>query len=340
MTLNIPYANFLDYPEPEQFINTINRWLRPALSERLKKIFREGERNSFWEISHGFKSRLAAARSERSARQLQREAVSYLYSFIRLNVKRGRVFDLREVLGSGQADCLGYAKLLTVLGRLTGLDLGVVEVIIDIRGATVPHTAVLVRLAGGQAQVIDPWYGSQDIRHRRLGARVKHGSEWNIEDIDIRGIRKFEGLSYLPDSCVDAITLYIEGNRALKKGDYSEAVRQYTRGIDLYPQNSRLFYNRAVAHENLGMVDKAQADYARALQDEASTIRTLATQPQEIVELIRLDEEHITERTQEMYLLAEGFITGKKISIPELAHRFALSPAEVTGLLCGVRAVI
>ena len=135
----------------------------------------------------------------------------------------------QEVLGSGQADCLGYAKLLTVLGRLSGLDLGVIEVIIDTRGTTVPHTAVLVRLAGGKAQVIDLWYGSQDIRHRRLGARVRRGREWNIEDIDIRGIRKFEGLSYLPDSCVDAITLYIEGNRSLKKGDYSEAVGQYTR---------------------------------------------------------------------------------------------------------------
>ena len=110
----------------------------------------------------------------------QKLMIEWLYASIRRNIKRGRIFDLREVLATGKADCLGYAKLLTVLGRHCGLDLGVVEVIVDTRGIIVPHTATLVRLADGKPQIVDFWYGSTDSWHQRLGLSVRReGSEGN-----------------------------------------------------------------------------------------------------------------------------------------------------------------
>ena len=72
--------------------------------------------------------------------------LNWLCDLVRLNVKRGRIFDLSEVLSSGSADCLGYAKLLTILTRMFGLKSGVVEVLIDNAGRYVPHTINLVNL--------------------------------------------------------------------------------------------------------------------------------------------------------------------------------------------------
>ena len=269
----------------------------------------------------------------RLRKQFEKLLIGWLYGFVRLNLKRGRFFDLREVLGAGQADCLGYAKIFTVLGRLCGLDMGVVEIIIDNRGRVVPHTATLVKLADGSCQFIDFWYGSLDIRHRRLGLSVKQDEQWRIEDLDFNGLNSAGEISYLPDYCVDAITLYIEGNRSLKNRDYNGAVKHYSQAISLYPQNARLFYNRAVAYENLGELEKARADYARALRDNSSILRTLAAQPEDIVGLIKLDESNIPEPVQYIYLLHRGFITGRRVSTEKIARKTGLDARQVSAIL-------
>jgi tetratricopeptide (TPR) repeat protein len=221
---------------------------------------------------------------------------------------------------------------LTVLGRHCGLDLGVVEVVIDTRGQNVPHTAVLVRLDGGQPRVVDLWYGSSDIHHKKLGLRVWRGGRWRIADLDLLAFKKSR-VTYLPDRAVNGITLYVEGNRSLKQGDYLRAVAQYTQAARLYPSNARIYYNRAIARENLGQPERAEADYARALRDSPALTRTLAVQSAEVVDLIKLDENRFPEHTQRIYLAARGFITGRRTSINLLSRQFALSPAAVTRLL-------
>ena len=214
--------------------------------------------------------------------------------------------------------------------------MGVVEVVIDNRGKIVPHTATLVRLAGGRRQIVDFWYGSKDIKHKRLGLNVKRGHQWQVEDLDFQELKAVEDISFLPNRYVDAITLYIEGNRALKKGDYAQAVEQYSHSIRLYPENARTYYNRAIAYEKLGERKKAEGDYARALQDDSAIMRTRATQPEEIVDLIRLDEKNISEREQQVYLLSQGFVTGQKVSPPAIALKSGLPPEEIMNILASV----
>ena len=128
---------------------------------------------------------------------------------------------MREVLKTCRADCLGYAKLFSVLGRHYGLNLGIVEVVTDNRGRIMPHTATLVKLADGSPQFVDFWYGCRNIRHQRLGLNIKREGRWRIEDIDFSAIKEVEEISYLPDDTVDSITLYILGNRSLKDGNYT-----------------------------------------------------------------------------------------------------------------------
>ena len=148
-----------DAPDMEQIEAIINGWQRPELPDRLKHLART--RKSLVALASLVRGNLSKVRSSRSRRQLEVKVIGWLCDFIRANVKRGRVFDLGEVLRQGSADCLGYAKLFTLLGRLFGLDVGVIEVVIDNGGRYVSHTAVLVRLDDRKRCFIDLWYGSK-----------------------------------------------------------------------------------------------------------------------------------------------------------------------------------
>jgi tetratricopeptide (TPR) repeat protein len=336
---------FKDSPGRTRLLSIIDNWRNPEIPESLINRDLVPEPGTFQELSGIIRAKLTSTKSLRSRKRLQKSIVDWLYDFIRLNIKRGRIFDLHEVLKASQADCLGYAKVFTILSRYCGLDSGVVEVIIDNRGRNIPHTISLVILPDNSLQFIDFWYGSKDIRHQRLGLRVTHGTEWHIEDIDYKDLKRAKEVSYLPDYCVDAITLYIEGNRSLKNKDYSQAIEQYSESIRLYPQNARTFYNRAIAYENLGELKKAEEDYARALHDDASLSRTLATQPEDIVDLILLDEEKISETDQMIFFLHHGFITGKSVPPSGIARKMRLTSKEVENklqriLVKGVRIVI
>jgi tetratricopeptide (TPR) repeat protein len=242
-------------------------------------------------------------------------------------------FSLGEVLQNGKADCLGYSKLFSLLGNLSGLESGVIEIVIDNRGDMVPHTSALVRLSSGAKQLVDFWYGSSHIRHQRLGLRVKRKGDWQVEDINYRELKKVQDYSYLPDELVEGITLYIEGNRLLKERDFLSAINQYTRAISYYPQNARLFYNRAIAYEQLGLSPKAEMDYSTALKDERSIKRNPAIQGPEVVKLIRLDELGISEKDQAVYLWRNGFITGRQLDPERIATRLNIQLLTVVNTL-------
>lgn len=329
MKLNSSRVKLSDSANPAELTAIIARWELAAIDGQLGEIIQSADGTQFWELSALFEQKLKSLDNIRAKSRLEKLILDWLYDFVRLNVIRGRIFDLREVLRTGSADCLGYAKILTVLGRLCGLDLGIVEVLIDNRGRVLPHTATLVRLADGKRQFVDFWYGSRDIHHRRFGLRVKKDGRWLIEDVDSRDVKNVEDITYLPDQTVNAITFYIEGNGLLKKGDYAAAVKEYTRAIRLYPQNVRAFYNRAIAYEKLGWMSRAEEDYQQALGDDQSLKRAAAVQPEEIEALILLDEKYVPELDQKIYLLGAGFVTGKKVPARRIAAKLGLDEEEV-----------
>jgi tetratricopeptide (TPR) repeat protein len=264
----------------------------------------------------------------------RRAIIDWLHAFIRLNIKRGPVFDLKQALRLHHADCLAYCKLFTVLGRRMGLDTGVVDVIIDSGGRYVPHTAIMVKTKG-RPRFVDLWYGARDIRHRRLGIRVKEGGQWIVKDLDYTQLKRHE-VNYLPDTYVDGVTLYVLGNQHLARGEFTQAIDCYTRAITLYPESIRPFYNRAIAYEKLGELQKAEEDYGTAFADENALIRTMAREHDEITDLMRLDEAEIEEEAQEMYLLRNGIITGRAVPLPHIATHFSLSEDKARVILHGV----
>ncbi|MFC1865034.1 tetratricopeptide repeat protein [Chloroflexota bacterium] len=325
---NIAIA-FDDAPTTKKLEAVISGWQRPEPPNRLGNIA-----SAFGAGGEGIiRRRLSKIKSRRYKSQLEVKLIDWLYDFIRANIMRGRIFDLREVLRDSSADCLGYTKLFTLLGRLLGLDAGVIEVIIDNKGRYVPHTAVLVRLSNHQLRFVDLWYGSKNIKHRRLGLQVKQGRAWKIEDIELPELHRLEEVSYLPDSCVNAITLYIQGNQYLGRQEFGSAIKCYSKAIKLYPGNARLFYNRAIAYVNLGERAKADADYTWALSNDAAIMRILAKEHDAVTSLLNLDAHGIDDLAQEMYLLHNGFSTGKEVALEHVAKRFGLPETETAAIL-------
>ncbi len=324
---------FTDAPQMERVEAIINGWRKSILPDKLGQDVQNIGKGSVVELAHLVRENLAKTQSLGHRSQLEVNIISWLYDFIRANVKRGRVFDLSEVLQRGYADCLGYAKLFTLLGRLFGLNDGIIEVVMDNAGRYVHHTAALVRLSDGRWNVIDLWYGSKNIRHKRVGLQVKQGSSWKIEDVETEELSNQGEKCYLPDSCVDAITHYIYGNRHLERQEFGNAINCYSEAIELYPGNARFFFNRAVTYENLGDYEKAKADYTQALCDEAAMIRVLATEHDEVTSLINLDAKELHGPAQDIYLLCHGFITGKKVQLSMAARRFDLSEAKARIIL-------
>ena len=270
---------------------------------------------------------------------------NWLYDLVRRNVKRGRFFQLRDVLHHQQADCLGYAKLMNCLGKRFALDIGVVEVVIDNGGRYVPHYINLIKFPSGERQFMDLWYGAKDIRHRRIGAQIKEGKRWQIKDLDWHELEKVEDVKGLSSQAVEGITHYILGNRHLEKGiqdknrdELDYAIVYYTEAISLYLGYARAHFNRAIAYENKGEYEKANSDYTQALRDESSQIRVLAREHEDVIGLIELDRANIGAREQEIYLLGKGFITGEPMAWADIAKHCRVPESEVDKMIASIEA--
>lgn len=332
---------------PKMPRQALQKWHLPPMPPRFSTgtAERKQTRLSLTELGKLTKSRLSSARDNHTRAGMELSLIDWLYEAIRLNIKRGRLFEIDRVLSEAQADCLGYAKLFQQLGKRFGLNTGIVEVVIDNAGRLVPHVVNIAKLSDERTRFIDLWYGSKNVRHRRLGLMVKQEGRWQIVDADWTELRRFRKVKGLPPRCVDAITGYMIGNRHLERGirfpdttELDDAIRCYTAAIARYPQNARLYFNRAVAYENLGNGKAAEADYAVALRDEAGRIRVQARQHDEVVRLMALDQIGVSTRDQEMYLLRKGFITGRELSPERVAAKYHTSADEVSRITSCVEA--
>lgn len=319
----------------------LDRWLLPPISPKLSMLVekRRGKQN-LKHIAKCIREAVGEMKEPEKRTKAELAALDWLYDCVRMNIRRGRVFELKQVLTEGCADCLGYAKIFDALGKSFGLDIGFAEVIIDNAGRYVPHTISILKLSDKKKLLVDPWYGSKNINHRRVGVQVKQEREWQIKDIDWDERDKMEDINGLPPECIDAITYYIIGNRCLElwvhyqeEKELDKAIENYDAAIKLYPRNARFYFNRAIAFENKGEKEKAESDYAKALKDEASQMRVLAREYEESIRLIELDRRNISPDRQEMYLLGRGFITGNEMPAEDIALKYGISQKEVERII-------
>jgi len=332
---------------PAKSDKILSQWSLPPIPPGLRAITKkhQDKKLNLKDLGDWVREELAQTQDTGEKAKIELATLDWLYEFIRGNVKRGRVFELDQVVSQRCADCLGYAKMFELLGEKFGLDIGIVEVVIDNAGRYVPHPINILRLAGKRRQFIDPWYGSKDISHQRIGAQVREKGKWLIKDVNRDELEELTDVKGLPEKCVDAITYYIMGNRHLEQGihrsdekELHKAIDYYDDAIKLYPQNARFYFNRAIAYENIGEKEEAERDYAQALKDEASQIRVLAREYEESTRLIELDQRNISPQNQEIYLLRKGFITGKEKSTEEVASQYGISAEEVERIISEIEA--
>jgi tetratricopeptide (TPR) repeat protein len=336
-----------DKISPAKLDQILSQWSLPPIPPGLRTITEKhrGKKLNWKDLGNRVREELAQTQDTGEKAKIELAALDWLYEFIRGNVKRGRVFELDQVLTEKHADCLGYIKMFQLLGKRFGLNIGMVEVVIDNAGRYVPHPINILRLAGKRYRFIDPWYGSKDISHQRIGAQVKERGKWLIKDVDQDELEKLTEVKGLPTECVDAITYYIIGNRHLEQGiryfdekELRKAIDYYDESIKLYPQNARFYFNRAIAYESIGEKDKAEKDYALALKDKASQTRVLAREYEESTRLIELDQKNISLQKQEIYLLRKGFITGHEKSAEEIASQYGISAGEIERIMSEIEA--
>ena len=70
-------------------------------------------------------------------------------------------------------------------------------------------------------------------------------------------------------------------NRAFaydKLNNYKLAVRDYTRAIELQPENAYAYYNRGIAHDRQGNFRGAIGDYTKALECSGIQYNTIVVQ--------------------------------------------------------------
>ncbi|PSB04588.1 tetratricopeptide repeat-containing S1 family peptidase [Merismopedia glauca] len=58
---------------------------------------------------------------------------------------------------------------------------------------------------------------------------------------------------------------YLQANDKYEKGNYQEAIENYTKAIEIDPQYTNAYNNRGIAYGNLGNYQQAISDYARAI---------------------------------------------------------------------------
>ena len=277
------------------------------------------------ELASQTRVKLSEIKKPETRAALEGQLLNWLYTLVRHNTKRGRVWELSDVLTQHRADCLGYARLLTFLTREFGLDSGVVEVVQDIRRRYVPHYVCLINLADGSKRLLDPWYGSADMMHRILITWLPgHPLPSQITMKALQKAGRIEGLA--PEQ-VAGLSFYILGNAYLARGEATQSVECYDLSLWLYAENPRALYNRAVALEILGKTEQAQTDYQHAFSIPSSVVRLIAT-IEHIEPLIYLDQKDVDEPSQHAYLLRQGFITGRQERWVEIAGICGLTPAK------------
>jgi tetratricopeptide (TPR) repeat protein len=277
------------------------------------------------EFAREARASLSKIEKPESRSAFESQLLDWLYALARHNIKRGRVWELSDVLTQHRADCLGYARLLSFITKEFGLDSGVVEVIQDICRRYVPHYVCLVNLANGGKRLLDPWYGSADIRHRILAACLP--GQPLPHQFTMKALQQAERIGGLAPEQVAGLSFYILGNSHLAQGEAAQAVECYDISLWLYADNPRTLFNRAIALETLDKVEQAREDYRHAFSIPSSLMRLMAT-VEHIEPLIELDEKSVDELNQQVYLLRHGFITGRQERWAEVAKICSLTPTE------------
>ena len=178
-----------------------------------------------------------------------------------------KFWDLADVIKHKQAQCLGYSQLVYILGNAVGLSVQTIDVV-EIMGGTLPpetgHIASIVGLTDGRTKMVD--LGRLISKPFKLETEfTKVGNYWELKDKkNPLGIHR--RIQILDGNGLIAAIYYNRGYPYADLGQYTKAISDYTKAIELNPKYAEAYSNRGAAYAKLGRHTQAISDYTKAIE--------------------------------------------------------------------------
>ena len=89
---------------------------------------------------------------------------------------------------------------------------------------------------------------------------------WASAGVVVLIVAGWQGYSYVSSAPMRAQVVYEEGMTKMTPGHYAEAVRLFTKAVDIYPQLSSAYLERGNALNAMGEMEGALADYDKSIE--------------------------------------------------------------------------
>jgi tetratricopeptide (TPR) repeat protein len=88
----------------------------------------------------------------------------------------------------------------------------------------------------------------------------------------------------------DPVAYYDRANAYYRKGQYDRAVEDYTKAVEINPQDEEAYFNRGLAYFSLGRFEEAAGDYSRAIEIDPQDADAYNNRGNAYTEMGRYDE--------------------------------------------------
>ena len=205
----------------------------------------------------------------RSQEKIAAKIAKYIHSKITYNEQW---YDLADVAIKKQGQCLGMTQLYCVVGKVIGLEATPILVLPDYETVTREHVACLVQISESKYVQIDltsnitslPFtfqthYASDGVYDYLINTGNRLGLCRKIQRLDQRGLQ--------------ALVYNAKAKDCVVNHDYEQAISLYSHSIELNPNYTSAWANRAIIH-------LSQGDYEMALQDVDRAIKLCPEMPE------------------------------------------------------------
>jgi tetratricopeptide (TPR) repeat protein len=246
----------------EDFVQMVSGW-RDAQGKSVLTSWKQRLNQTEDEYKQGKISKEQLAKVEEN---ITRELSQRIQKEISYNIK---FFDLVDVIKHRQAQCISYSQLVYILGNSIGLSVEAIDVEEPMTGAFLPevgHTAGIVSLTDGKMMIVDLVPGAFVSKPFIIEKEfVKVGNYWELKGRDNPlGIHR--RIQIFDKNGLIAAIYNNRGNAYYNLGQYSQAISDYTRAIELNPEYAKAYCHRGVVYRKLGNLDQAISEYIKAIE--------------------------------------------------------------------------
>lgn len=176
---------------------------------------------------------------------------------------------MADVIKHKQVQCASYAQSVYILGDSIGLPVKAINVVRFVTGelpSEEGHFSCIVTLTDGKTLMVDVKKiigGGKPFKLEKEFRKV--GNYWQLKDKD-NPLEIYRRIQILDRNGLIAAIYNNRGAGYNNSGQYTKAISDATRAIELNPTFAESYTNRGVACRNLGQYDKAVSDHTKAIE--------------------------------------------------------------------------